>query len=373
MTALNDAKLSALKINTGLDSDINTMALAYYKQNGATANDLQLAECQFLLGQGAALTTINQMWFEFCGNLGGVGSLNDRLMYFWDDLGGSVGPTAIITQTQAGSCQYQQPAVDCKADSILTGSGVNLAGPITSYLWEIVSGNVTIAGPANQETVDITSTSGVNEPYTVRLTISDGTNNPVATRNYVHSHTDTTQLAFTGNIANMTFIVDTPFSQDVSGEWNIAADSYQLLGSWPPGFSISNAGVITGTATAEGSYPGLSVRAIKSGDPNADSNTFSGTASTQVQPDALLAAPDGSNKMQMVVTGTGPGTATHTATIYAKDYLNVYRPFGANKPVWEGGRYVDEDNVFSDGGPTEMPYLFLFHPFSKVYTVTVWN
>ena len=189
----------------------------------------------------------------------------------------------------------------------------------------------------------------------------------------------TTAIVFSGPVPDQTFIVNQAYSHDYSQYFSGTIESYSLGGTWPAGFSIDNAGVVTGTSTAEASYPGLTVTASNTLPDSAISNTFSGTASTQVQPDALLAAPDGSNKMQMVVTGTGPGTSTHTATIYAKDYLNVYRPFGANKPVWEGGRYVDEDNVFSDGGPTEMPYL-KYQPAatnslveSRTFLASAWN
>ena len=349
MTSLTDCRYAAYTAITGTKGHINNEFLGWLQANGATSNNLVAAQLEFLTGQGVAKASLPEMWHAFYATMGATQShRNDRAKYFWCDLGGSIGPTAIITLTQAGSCQYQLPATDCKADSILTGSGANLAGPIISYLWEIVTGNVTIAGPANQETVDITSTSGVHEPYTVRLTISDGTNNPVTTRNYIHVHTDITTLAFTGNISDMTFIVDTPFSQDVSGEWNIAADSYQLLGSWPPGFSIDNMGVITGTAIVEASYPNLSVRAIKSGDPNADSNTFTGTAQTEILPDFLAAAPDANGEMQMVVTGTGPGTATHTSTIYGKQANNFYFPIRQDLPVWEGGRIVRNRHRYTD-------------------------
>jgi hypothetical protein len=53
---------------------------------------------------------------------------------------------------------------------------------------------------------------------------------------------------------------------------------------------------------------------------------------------ALLAlAPDSSNVMQFVVSG-GSGTVTHTADIYSQDEDGLWQLYGANDPVWHGGR-----------------------------------
>ena len=45
-------------------------------------------------------------------------------------------------------------------------------------------------------------------------------------------------------------------------------------------------------------------------------------------------------EMLGVKTGTGDLTATHADTLYAPDYEGVYRAFGADEPVWAGGRVV---------------------------------
>ena len=45
-------------------------------------------------------------------------------------------------------------------------------------------------------------------------------------------------------------------------------------------------------------------------------------------------------EMLGVKTGTGGLTTTHTAVIYAPDNNNVYQRFGADAPVWSGGREV---------------------------------
>lgn len=53
-------------------------------------------------------------------------------------------------------------------------------------------------------------------------------------------------------------------------------------------------------------------------------------------------------EMQGVLKGTGGLTTTHTATIYGKDYQGVYRAFGANQPVWSGGRLEEGPELFTN-------------------------
>ncbi|MDB4312041.1 hypothetical protein N9937_01295, partial [bacterium] len=52
--------------------------------------------------------------------------------------------------------------------------------------------------------------------------------------------------------------------------------------------------------------------------------------------------------MKGVVTGTGGLTTTHTADLYAPDFEGVYREFGADEPVWAGGRVVRNSIRFSN-------------------------
>ena len=57
-------------------------------------------------------------------------------------------------------------------------------------------------------------------------------------------------------------------------------------------------------------------------------------------------------QLVMELVGLGaPPTHTHTATMYALDQDANWRPFAAGKPLWWGGRYVDDDNVFADVTP----------------------
>jgi len=69
----------------------------------------------------------------------------------------------------------------------------------------------------------------------------------------------------------------------------------------------------------------------------------------------LAAYYDGDQAYEMlgIVVGEGVCTTTHTATFLAPDDDGIYNEFGANKAVWAGGRFVDEDTVYAtDSGGT---------------------
>lgn len=51
--------------------------------------------------------------------------------------------------------------------------------------------------------------------------------------------------------------------------------------------------------------------------------------------------------MALQVFGVGDATSEHTADIYALNSDGVYVPFSDGKPVFEGGRYVSEDDVYA--------------------------
>jgi hypothetical protein len=149
-------------------------------------------------------------------------------------------------------------------------------------------------------------------------------------------------IVFAGpDIGPLTFTVNTPFSLDVSGTFTGTVESYSLGGTWPPGFAIDNSGVITGTATVEASYTGLSVTASNTKPDSAVSNTFNGDAQEDTGPAFWALTPDETTyEMLGVKTGTGDLTTTHTSSLYAPDYNGTYRPYGANDAVWSGCRLV---------------------------------
>ena len=81
MSQINDAILAVVgtQLNDGL--------LIHYKANGATADDLQDAEREFLIAGGGTPGTLQDMYHELLG----PGQLNDLLLDFWE-AGGTFGP-----------------------------------------------------------------------------------------------------------------------------------------------------------------------------------------------------------------------------------------------------------------------------------------
>lgn len=114
-------------------------------------------------------------------------------------------------------------------------------------------------------------------------------------------------------------------SLNVSGRFaDNGALTFSAIGSWPPGVTVSSAGVISGIPTTVGTYTGLAVRATDSQSQTIDSNTFSITVSQAV--------------LNMGTTGMQLGAATGSdiatfAVENAKSYaVAVYAdalPFGS--------------------------------------------
>lgn len=67
-------------------SDLKTQAerLAYFQAHGATSQDYDDAETQFLDAQvGITLANVNDMWLAYLTSLGKTGALDDMLLQFW--------------------------------------------------------------------------------------------------------------------------------------------------------------------------------------------------------------------------------------------------------------------------------------------------
>lgn len=65
---------------------INDGLLTYYQAGGAVSNDLNGAEREYLLAQGAVEAQLQDMWFEYLGSIGHSGSLDDRKYSYWGDI-----------------------------------------------------------------------------------------------------------------------------------------------------------------------------------------------------------------------------------------------------------------------------------------------
>jgi len=124
---------------------------------------------------------------------------------------------------------------------------------------------------------------------------------------------------------------------DLSPYFSNAPTRWELVGTWPTGLSITPSGVVSGTTTDSGLFAGVQVRCKNDYSAWAYSNTFNVNASKFA---ALV--PNVNYEMKGVEIGTGGLTTTHTSTLYAPDHEGVYREFGANEPVWSGGRVVNK-------------------------------
>jgi len=90
------------------------------------------------------------------------------------------------------------------------------------------------------------------------------------------------QPTFPGpNIGNQIGIVGVALSvNDVSSKFSDTdALTFSAIGTWPPGVTVSSAGVISGTPVTAGVYSGLAVRATDTASQPIDSDTFSFTIS----------------------------------------------------------------------------------------------
>lgn len=90
---------------------------------------------------------------------------------------------------------------------------------------------------------------------------------------------------FTGpNIGNQTGTVGTALtSNNIASKFSDTdALTFSAVGTWPPGVTVSSAGVISGTPTTAGTYSGLSVRATDTAAQTVDSDTFTFTISAAV-------------------------------------------------------------------------------------------
>jgi len=82
------------------------------------------------------------------------------------------------------------------------------------------------------------------------------------------------------NIGAQSGTVGLSVSNSVASKFSDSdALTFSAIGSWPPGLSVSSAGVITGTPTTAGTYASLSVRATDTIAQTVDSDTFTYTIS----------------------------------------------------------------------------------------------
>lgn len=101
MPTLTDARFDALRTLVPLaPPTTNDMLFAHAALFGGTGNTLNDRTHSMLVAQGATPGHVNDMWFEVLGTLGATGSLNDRMFFFWDTLGGNFGGAPAVDNWQ---------------------------------------------------------------------------------------------------------------------------------------------------------------------------------------------------------------------------------------------------------------------------------
>ena len=119
-----------------------------------------------------------------------------------------------------------------------------------------------ILGPDGSLVED--STAGLL-PHGAILLVSSGNAAPTFPGPSIGAQSGTVGLAVSNSVASK-------FSDS-------DALTFSAIGSWPPGLTVSSAGVITGTPTTAGTYASLSVRATDTIAQMVDSDTFTYTIS----------------------------------------------------------------------------------------------
>jgi hypothetical protein len=245
MPTLSDARFDSLRNDFGFTGTTSDMMLDWLQFNGATANNIPDAWQEMLAAAGYPTSgnyQRNDTWYEYLGDQGYDGAMNDRELLFWLDGGIVTPPTGppIVIANDSGS-----------AYTGVVTTTINLNGrvqrgefPITGTLW-------TFTGPGggtwgNATAIDTNFTPDTEGTYTLTLTATPSSGLPVA---------DTAPLESTA-------IVDAIV--DAQGPYN--------------GF-IGVAGAIEGTIT-QGTFPTQSVLWSKFGtsgtiaDPTSLATTF---------------------------------------------------------------------------------------------------
>jgi len=133
---INDCIVTALG-----PGQINDLLLAFYQANGATSNQMNDAEVEFLSAQGVVVTDhLNDMWFRFLRGSGYYGSMNDMMYQFWCIDGGSTTDYALNIDFTT------EPVVDKVSGMPMDATA--LAALLAGRPKDMTSGELAIAGEA---------------------------------------------------------------------------------------------------------------------------------------------------------------------------------------------------------------------------------
>ena len=177
---INDCIVDALG-----SSHINDLLVAYFQSQGASSNNINDAEREFLIAQGMTVAANNAMWYELLYSLGYSGSLTDMWKDFWCISGGAVAELAFYATfaSEPISDKISKQAMITILESgrpIDMNSGV-LAGedePALSVLGLLTYGAYTNLITYSEDTLNWTGsgpwTQSVNLSSTGTYTISTG-------------------------------------------------------------------------------------------------------------------------------------------------------------------------------------------------------
>jgi hypothetical protein len=88
-TGIADGMFTVLG-SLGFVGTIQDRLLAFYQANGATSNDLQDAEQQFLVARGIARANVQDMWSAYFTSRGYSPSYHEGMKDFWVRNGGAL-------------------------------------------------------------------------------------------------------------------------------------------------------------------------------------------------------------------------------------------------------------------------------------------
>lgn len=175
------------------------------------------------------------------------------------------------------------------AGATATFAAAASGSPTPTYQWQRNPGGAgsfaDIAGAvAASYTTPATTVSGgsANNGDTYRCVATNASGSATTTAATLTVSAANAPPTFPGpSITDMTLGMSVAMSPvNVSSKFNDTdALTFSAVGSWPPGLSVSSAGVISGTPTSAGAYTNLKVRATDTASQTVDSNTFTITIS----------------------------------------------------------------------------------------------
>lgn len=114
------------------------------------------------------------------------------------------------------------------------------------------------------------------------------------------------------NIGNLSGTVGTALtSNNVASKFSDTdALTFSAVGTWPPGITVSSAGVISGTPTTAGTYASLKVRATDTAAQTVDSDTFSFTINASAHLVTVANSQQVNTASTAAIQQSGNGTIT---------------------------------------------------------------